>query len=422
MIGFGETYLVAFALAVGATGAFAGMIGVLPVVAGSLLQLIIPRLMAKYFTKRLWVIFWAFVQVTVFLITSILAYQEFRTTLVSWIILSLAGLYWTAAQSAGPVWNAWTASIVPQERHLRFFSYRTRTTQAATLVGLLAGGFTLRYFAKLEHPMLGFTVIFLAAACTRVVSTYFLASIPDGPVREVRKKSAIATHQPLGQWLKSSDMMPVLLFLFFTNFAAQTSAPFFSPFMLGPLNMSYGLYTVLISATFLARVGSATLFYRFARRFRVGGLALLGAISVIPLPYLWTLSQNPYYLLLIQFGSGFAWGAHELGVTLYLIERIPHDERARLLSIANVSNAIGMLCGSCIGAWLITQGLGSPRAYFAAFTWSSILRFIPLAFVFLWGGRDGLLQRIWRREINIGPLAVPEEAAAAESLIDKNAS
>lgn len=402
MVGFGETYFVAFALALGINGSTAGMVSVLPLVIGSIVQIIALRIAQGRTLSRNWVVIWATIQAVAIALMCGLAFVGSNSQLSIFLIFAFASMYWCAAQCSGTVWNSWISNIVAKDFLLQFFVQRTRLCQAATFVGLVLGGVILRHFAKENAPMYGFVILFSVSVFLRLLSAHYLSRHPALPVNPV--VNDLHSHsESVWKWFKSKDTYPILAFLFVSNIAAFISAPFFTPFMLEILSLNYSDYMVLISAAFLARVGSSPLFYAIARRFKVRALVAVGAVCVIPLPYLWTLSTNFYYLLGIQLLSGFAWGAHELGVMLYLIERLPHAQRARLLGWANAVNSTGMLIGSSFGAVLITSSLFTKMGYLQAFLVSSSLRILPLCFLVLWLREPVKLRRLFSRVMAVRP-------------------
>ena len=67
MVGFGETYLPAFALAVGLGEMVAGAVSSLPLIAGGLMQLVSPTAVRLLRSHRSWVVLCASVQSLTFL-------------------------------------------------------------------------------------------------------------------------------------------------------------------------------------------------------------------------------------------------------------------------------------------------------------------------------------------------------------------
>lgn len=403
MVGFGETYFVAFALAFGMSGSTAGMLSVVPLVIGSFVQILALRFAQARNLSRNWVVGWALVQAIAMVLMCALTFVNEGSNEAILLIFLCASLYWGAAQCSGTIWNSWISAIVSRDFHLHFFIQRTRLCQATTLVGLVVGGLVLRHYAELKAPMFGFMLLFLVSTAFRIISARYLSTHPSLPENHLREDETETAKEGIWNWFRKKDTYPILAFLFVSNLAAYTSAPFFSPFMLSSLSLDYAHYMILISASFVARVGFSPVFYAIARRFKVRALVVVGALSIIPLPFLWTVSSNFYYLVALQFLSGFAWGSHELGVALYLIERLPNKQRARLLGWANAVNSIGMLIGSTFGAMIIANAMLPRDGYVTVFLISSSLRILPLAFLVLWIREPTKLRHLVSRIIAVRP-------------------
>jgi hypothetical protein len=75
--------------------------------------------------------------------------------------------------------------------------------------------------------------------------------------------------------------------------------------------------------------------------------------------------------------TGFAWGCHEPGVTLMMMDKHSHHERHNLLTITQLLNATAMVFGSWVGYLLLGAGVPTAADYGRLFALSSILRFLP---------------------------------------------
>ena len=103
-------------------------------------------------------------------------------------------------------------------------------------------------------------------------------------------------------------------------------------------------------------------------------MLVIGGLGVIPMAALWNVSHAVGYLLLINFVSGFAWGAFELGFLLLFFEAIDARQRVAMLTLYNVGYASATVAGSVCGA-LVLAGLGAGSfGYAAVFLLSSLAR------------------------------------------------
>jgi hypothetical protein len=103
MMGLGEMYFAAFALAVGTGQTFAGLIATLPMLAGASLQLATPWLLQRARSYKRWAVLFASLQAAA-LLTMPVAAVFTGISAAAWIFVA-ATLYWAAIQATGPAWK-----------------------------------------------------------------------------------------------------------------------------------------------------------------------------------------------------------------------------------------------------------------------------------------------------------------------------
>ncbi|MEM9825547.1 MAG: MFS transporter [Planctomycetota bacterium] len=177
MVGFGETYFAAFALAAGIGEAFAGIIASAPVLVGGTLQLVAPKLIGIFGSVKRWIVLGAALQAAAFFP---LVYFAVRGTLSLSVMLLVASLYWAAGYSVGPAWNAWVEDAVPRDRRIGFFAKRTRLQQITTFASLMVAAGILSIAAKYERTLEAFAVLFALAAVSRLASAVLLHQTETG--------------------------------------------------------------------------------------------------------------------------------------------------------------------------------------------------------------------------------------------------
>jgi MFS family permease len=181
------------------------------------------------------------------------------------------------------------------------------------------------------------------------------------------------------------------------------AAPFFTPYMLGPLRLSYVEYTILTAAVFGARVAVFPLLGRLAHRFGARFLLNLGGLGVAPLAVLWLVSDAFAYLLVLQLLAGVVWGAYELATMLLFFETMPRSERLSLLTFFNVANAVALVFGSLLGGALLGVLGESPNAYAALFAISSALRIASALLLLRLSGRRVPVRPVATRTVAVRP-------------------
>jgi MFS family permease len=399
MVGIGENYLPAFALAMGMGQVVAGLIACVPLLAGAVLQLISPYGVSKLGSYRRWVSLCAAVQAASFL--PLVAAAWFERIPVAALFL-IAGLYWGGGMSAGPAWSAWATAIVPARLRSRFFACRTRISQAGVLVGFVGGGVALQYGSTWGRPLEAFALIFAVAAVCRFVSSRLLAlhseplspGNPGGPGQVIGRREIVAR-------LKHNGEGRLLIYLWMTYAAAQIAGPFFTPFILGHLRFDYATYMLILATSILTKALSMPLFGRFAHRYGARRLMIAGGLMLIPLPLFWLFSNSVPYLLCVQVVAGFAWAAFELSIILMSFDCIPASHRTSMLTAYNLGYALASVGGSLVGGLLLRLGGESYVAYLVVFAVSSLGRLLTIP----------LLRRLPHKIADCQP---DDQAAAAE--------
>ena len=116
MVGVGEAYLPAFALALGHGDVTAGLVATVPMLAGALLQLASPAAVGVLDSHRRWIVLCAGLQALCFvpLVIAALAYQMDLA-----MLFLVASVYWGLGMSTVPAWTTWATSRVPSRRRRR---------------------------------------------------------------------------------------------------------------------------------------------------------------------------------------------------------------------------------------------------------------------------------------------------------------
>jgi hypothetical protein len=259
---------------------------------------------------------------------------------------------------------------------LRFFARRSRAAQAALLCALLASGAVLETGRRHGAELPAFAALFALAAGARLLSARQLARQSESPTI-AEEHRALPLSASLAS-LRARGSTRVLAYLLAMQLAAHVAAPFFTPYMLGPLDLSYERFTLLIAASFLARIAILPGLARIAKHRGSHFVLLAGAIGIVPLPSLWLVSHDFGYLLALQLVSGFAWASVEYASLRAVFEGIDERDRASVLTLFNLANAAALAAGSVIGG-LLLRGLGPGEASWAwLFVASSLLRLATL--------------------------------------------
>lgn len=376
MVGIGETFLPAFALAVGLGEVMAGLVGSVPLLAGGLIQLATPWVLHRFNHRQAWVVAASTLQALAFVPLIIAACIG---SISGWGLLLVASVYWAGGLAGGPAWNSWIEQLVPRTVRAGYFAKRTRATQIATLCGFVGGGLLLQYGRGAGWVTTAFAVLFLVAFLFRMISVVMLAAHRTPPV-----KPFVSAQLPVAaEAANTLNGKHLLIYLVMVQGVVQISGPFFTPFMLKKLEMSYIVFTLLVAVAFTAKIISLAAWGQVAKNRGAAWLLTFGAFAIIPLSSLWTVSQALPWLIFIQAINGCMWAAYELGFFLLFFEALPQSQRVKMLTYYNFANTASWCLGATLGAAVLNAFGASIQGYFALFYLSSLGRCVALVYL-LW--------------------------------------
>jgi len=374
MVGAGETYLPAFALAVGTGEIAAGLVATLPLLAGAILQLASPFAIRRLDSHRRWVVLCAACQSASFVP---LLVAIFLGHVPPPLVFLAATIYWGAGLATTPAWNTWIGTIVPGKVRARYFARRTRVSQACVLLGFVLGGITLQAGMAWDRRLAAFAALFLVASICRFVSACFLARQSE-PVPPGKRQRDVPLRDLWARLRRGNDGR-LLVYLLAVQVAVQISGPYFTPYMLRHLHFSYVDYVSLVGVSYLAKVLALPALGHLAHRCGARRLLWLGGLGIVPLPALWLVSNSFPFLMVVQAAGGVAWAGYELAMFLLFFEAIDESERTSVLTTHNLAHALATVIGSLLGGALLAIGNKVPTAYLAVFAISCMARVGTLA-------------------------------------------
>jgi MFS family permease len=382
MIGCGETYFAAFALALGLGPVAAGMVAAVPVLVGAVIQLAAPLGVAWLGSNRRWVIACTIVQATCFVPMVAWALRGQATL---WELLVAASLYWSAGMAGVPAWTEWMATLVPGNLRTPYFAHRNRLGQYSVFLGFMASGLVLQWGERRAAVLPTFAAMFAVAGIARLVSTACLWSCREPRAADTEPVAAEPVGQRVARSLRrmaGSRSGPLVAYLCCFVFGAQMAAPYFTPYMLRELGFSYHAFMLVFATAFLTKALVLPGIGRFASRVGPVRVLWLACLAIMPLTLLWLPSANLGYLLVVQVIAGACWAAYELAVALLFFEVVQDRERTGVLTVYNLGLAVATVAGAGCGGFLLRSLGEGPTAYAAVFAVSTLLRLASLPLLF----------------------------------------
>ncbi len=376
MVGIGESYLPAFALALGHGDVTAGLVATVPMLAGALLQLASPAAVGILDSHRRWIVLCAALQAVCFAPLIIAALSHEMDLVLLYLV---ASMYWGLGMSTGPAWTTWASSLVPKRLRPAFFANRARASQLALVLSLVGGGMILQLGKGRGAEFEAYAVIFAVALCARGVSASFLYSQREPHSLEVGETSI--SPAVISKHVRTRGHGRLLFFLLTFQMGVSVASPYFTPYMLAELELSYLEFTVLMAAVFGARVLSLPAIGRYVRRVGTKKVLWRAGLAISTLPIQWLISDHFAWLLVLQLLSGVAWAAFELASLLSFFERIPPHGQTSVLTLYNLASATAIVLGSAAGAGLLRFFGEGPAGFAAIFVVSTLSRAAMLVFL-----------------------------------------
>jgi MFS family permease len=368
MVGIGETYLPAFVLALSGSQVACGLVSTVPMVIGAALQLCAPWAVRRLGSYRHWVVLAAVAQVLGFVPLLLAAVVGSMSIPMVFLVVAV---YWATGMAGGTAWNAWAGTLVPERIRAPYFARRTRFSQLGIMAGLAAGGIILELGKGWGWLPGAFAALFFTAMASRTCSAYFLS----------RQHEPTPPDRPqlpgLGELLtavRHHSVSRAILYMLAAQVACQIAGPYFNPYMLGQLKLSYVHYLMLICTPYVARAVCLRAWGRVVDRVGAHRVLWLSGVLVAPLPLLWNFSDSFGYLVAIQTYAGLTWAGYELAQLLLFFDTIPTERRVGVLTLFNLFNAVAIFSGSIVGGLMLAE-LGAGRyAYQMLFLASTLVR------------------------------------------------
>jgi hypothetical protein len=369
-IGMVESYFCAFMLALGIPEIISGLGTVIPQFIGVIFQLLsIRSFFTQYSLKKRLLLFLSLQALSLIplIIAGIFKFNS------PYLIIGILGLYWASLLSLNPPWNRLIGHTVPTKFRIRFFSIRNQFGQFFIFLGLIGSGLCL-YWAKdhgKELPV--FVGIFSFGFILKCMSFYEIKanhidySLAPGTEHRVRFRDFLKR-------LRGTEQGKLITFLFLFYVTVHFSAPYFNPYMLSQLKFNYLEYMAVSSLSYFGRVFMFKVLQNKAKARHVDTILLLSTIGIASTPVLWAISQQYWWISVIEFFSGCYWAGFELSTILLYYQKIDDRERTSIITYITFLNTAGMLLGSILGALFMKLLPVSWDHYLALFAASTFVR------------------------------------------------
>jgi len=384
MGGVSESYFSAFAVFLKASAPQIGLLASMPPLLASFVQIFSVWLGRVSGVRRPIIVAGALIQVAALMAVAVLPYN-FPDYAFPLLLLS-ATLYFIGPNLGAPLWASLMGGLIPEGVRGRFFARRSRLSSIASFSALLTAGVILQLFDMISATYLGFLTIFCIGMLARGVSAWHLHQIHEptqaSPV-EALDLDGIPTISSIRE---NPNFTRFSLFFATMQFAVAISGPFVVVYLLRDLQYTYLQLTANTAASVLMQFMVMNRWGRLSDLFGNQIIVRVTGFAIPFVPLLWVLSNDFWYLILVQTISGLIWSGYSLSTSNFLYDLTPQAKRGGLMAFHNLLAAIAVFLGASAGGLLVINlptsiSLGSlsiawSSVFYGVFICSSVLRLL----------------------------------------------
>lgn len=364
-VGFGDSYIPAYGIALGASPKEIGFLTSLPNIFGALSQIFTSRVMEKIPRKKILsisILFQSLLWLPIILLPLFLM-KEIKYSPLLLIVFYTS--YVISGNFANPAWLSWMGDLVPKKEIGRFFGRRNSLGSISVLLTMIIGGLILDLFKK--RPLgneeislfLGFALCFFLAMIFRLFSRHFvlLQYEPEFRFQKINYFSFF-------QFLKAApkrNFGRFAIFLALILLATNIVVPFYTIYMIRDLKFSYLQFMLIQVSVVMATFLFMPLWGKFVDEYGNINTLRISSLMVPLVCFLWPISifLDPstrfFFLVAINFFAGFSWAGFNLAVGNFLYDATTPEKRSLCGAYSSILNSFGIFIGTTLGSLLISH-------------------------------------------------------------------
>lgn len=377
MDGITTTYTTPFALALGASGFYIGILNSVPQFFVTLSQMFISKYIEKFGTKRVTTTL-SLVQKLSWFLIMLLPLIALQDKLLFFILLiTVANVVLGLSLTA---WSSWMGNLVPEKIRGSYFGKRSMVVSMFSFVTTLVAGWILNLTGSLE----GFSLIFFLAFLFGMTSYYYLKKIPEVGCSGVKSKrmSVLKFSKELK---KQKNFRPFARHMAMMSFAVNIASPFFIVYMLNVMGISYAWFGIVTAIEILTKIVMMRHWGKLSDKFGDRTVMALCNIFIIFYPFFFIFVKTPLHLILLSVFSGMCWSGFDLTSFNYLLDVTPGEKRPSYIANYKIYVGISLFLAPLIGGALSQFFIGKYLFWLNGLQLLFLLSFILRLFVTAYG-------------------------------------
>ena len=353
LLSAGISFIVPFAVFLGATPLEIGFLAAFPALFGSWSQLLAVKFLEKFKSRKWPIVIFIAIQALLFVPIAFIPFI-FKEAQVSWLIL-----FYTISiifgYLGGPLWQSLMRSLTPPEIIGRYFGFRNYVVGISAFIFLIIFGFSLRLFS--ENLAFVFLGIFLLSAFGRLMSALLFTQTdePDSPKRNQSEGSFTSflfelLHTNFGKFVLFGALM---------SFGVALTGPFVSLHLLENIGLKndYIMYTLIISAGMISTFISMPYWGKLIDRYGIVKVIKASSLMVAFFPLAYVFVRFPEGLILVQFLDGLIFAGFNLALASFIFGISNQDNIVRYASYQTVFFGTAIFFGAMFSGFIQSLGI-----------------------------------------------------------------
>jgi len=350
MSGGGVTFIVPFALFLGASNIEIGFLIAFPALFAAFAQLGSIKLLDFYKKRRQAIVAIVFFQAISWLLIALIPFIFVREQIFALIIIYTIGNI--VASTAGPLWQSWMSSLTPREILGEYFGIRNALTGTIVFLVMLIGGLLLKYIEP-SMTLYAFSAIFLFSFFGRFISSLLFTKIEDPEFVPEKDSTHFITFV---SQLRKDNFGYFVLFGALMTFAIAMVGPFLSVYLLENLGMKtdYLTYTLIICASAATTLISMPYWGKIIDKYgSIKTIKVTGLLASF-YPILLILVRDPLGLFFIEALSGVIFSGFNLCLANFIYESFKQEKIMKYAGYQAALFGIATFIGTMLSGWIQT--------------------------------------------------------------------
>ncbi len=347
MDGMAASFLTPFAIALNASMHIIAALTYVPHLFGAFVQLFTAKVVELLKDRRKILFVTAFIHAIMWIPLLLIPYVSPEKKYLIIVYVSIQAVF---AELMSPIWNSLMGDIVPVFERGRYFAFRNKVVGVVSFISAITAGIILNYFSP-KNPFLGFAILFGTAFMARALSGIFRSMLHNPPVkyREGEKFSIVDFVKRMDKTNYGRFVIYIALFKLSVNIAS----PFFAVYMLRDLKFSYLQFTALIAFELIASFVASGIWGRLIDKKGTKIVLYITGMMTPLIPLFWLISNNFYYLIMVEMFSGASWAGFNLSSSNFIFDTVRPENRVRCVSYFKFFDGIATVIGAFLGGLLI---------------------------------------------------------------------